>query len=388
MDASLVALVLWMKSGGDSEGEGMVSRAMEANVLDHVERASRVEAIGPIIVVTDSPNLVETLHDSPAIVETGADLEVLPFGENLASVIEKYSKKHSFDGLLYMGGGSGVFMEGEDLMRLTRAVRTSPEILFVNSFYSTDFAGFGRAFSLEALRRCQSDNQIGWVLGREEGRETRVLPPGLMTRFDIDTPADLMILKVHPPRSPHLSEILSSLSIDVSPVYQLMDVLVRREASVMVMGRVTPEAALFFDKETACHLRFYIEERGLKARKERGNGETWSLAGLCLERIGALAFFETLSAHLEGVILDSRVLFHHLELQPLRRDRFFSDLLRPGEITDPSVRRFTEEALESPIPILLGGHTLVSGGLYALAESAWRRAEKPLGQDVNSSNWG
>ena len=47
------------------------------------------------------------------------------------------------------------------------------------------------------------------------------------------------------------------------------------------MGRIPLDIALHFDRETACHLRFYVEERGMEARKTQD--ETWSLVGLCLE---------------------------------------------------------------------------------------------------------
>jgi hypothetical protein len=40
-------------------------------------------------------------------------------------------------------------------------------------------------------------------------------------------------------------------------------------------------------------------------------------------------------------------------------------------ITDPFLRDLTAGALAAPIPVLLGGHALVSGGLMALVQSAW-----------------
>jgi len=37
-------------------------------------------------------------------------------------------------------------------------------------------------------------------------------------------------------------------------------------------------------------------------------------------------------------------------------------------IADPWLRDFTTAAANAPIPVLLGGHGVVAGGLYALAE--------------------
>jgi len=108
---------------------------------------------------------------------------------------------------------------------------------------------------------------------------------------------------------------------------------------------------------------------------------SWSLPGAYLKALGIAGFFQSLSAQTDGAIIDSRVLFRHLGLSPSRRDRFLSDLLKPQEITDPAVRSFTETAVDSSIPIVLGGHTLVSGGLYALAESAWQRTDRSVSRD-------
>ena len=55
-----------------------------------------------------------------------------------------------------------------------------------------------------------------------------------------------------------------------------------------------------------------------------------------------------------------------------RADRFWSDLARPEQIEEPFLREFTQAAREASIPVLLGGHSLVSGGLMLLTEHAWR----------------
>jgi len=82
-----------------------------------------------------------------------------------------------------------------------------------------------------------------------------------------------------------------------------------------------------------------------------------------------------LSALGQAAFIDSRVIFAHRGLWPLTADRFYSDLRQPDKIADPFVRHFTEAAMQAPTPIVLGGHSLVAGGLYALIESAWARGK-------------
>jgi hypothetical protein len=47
---------------------------------------------------------------------------------------------------------------------------------------------------------------------------------------------------------------------------------------------------------------------------------------------------------------------------PSPEDRFASDLLLPDRILDPWLKALTRSALDAPIPILLGGHSLVGPG--------------------------
>ena len=58
----------------------------------------------------------------------------------------------------------------------------------------------------------------------------------------------------------------------------------------------------------------------------------------------------------------------HLKPDLLTEDRYLSDLGRWREMKDSFFREFTRCAVESAVPILLGGHSLVLGGLWALAE--------------------
>ena len=51
-------------------------------------------------------------------------------------------------------------------------------------------------------------------------------------------------------------------------------------------------------------------------------------------------------------------------------DRFHADLLMDAQVEDPFLRAFTAAARTAPVPVVLGGHSLVAGGLAALLEGA------------------
>lgn len=105
-------------------------------------------------------------------------------------------------------------------------------------------------------------------------------------------------------------------------------------------------------------------------------GSVRSLLGFYLEEVGPRRLFAALAELGDAAVIDTRVLLAHLGLEPSREDRFLSDLGRWQEIREPFLRELTRAAAEAPIPVLLGGHALVSGGLMALNEFAWRERER------------
>ncbi|RLC97602.1 MAG: hypothetical protein DRI77_06930, partial [Chloroflexi bacterium] len=56
---------------------------------------------------------------------------------------------------------------------------------------------------------------------------------------------------------------------------------------------------------------------------------------------------------------------------------FNSDLYRWDKIKEPFLRRFTQAAAEARVPVVLGGHSIVAGGLMALVESFEAKRQNP-----------
>jgi hypothetical protein len=143
-----------------------------------------------------------------------------------------------------------------------------------------------------------------------------------------------------------------------------------RNAEVVVAGRVSAAIWEYMEVEAACRVRVLAEERGMRANGRQARGEARSILGYYYERAGPEAFFDTLANLGEAVILDSRVLLAHLRRWPPAGDRYNSDLGRVDLISDEVTRELTAAAASARVPVLMGGHSLVSGGLYALVEAA------------------
>jgi hypothetical protein len=155
-----------------------------------------------------------------------------------------------------------------------------------------------------------------------------------------------------------------------------------------VAGRVSAAVWQYLERETACRVRVFAEERGMRASGRQARGQVRSLLGYHYQQAGARGFFQTLAELGQAVFLDSRVIFAHLGVWPPDSDRFNSDLYRPNLIANDAVRQFTEAAMEAPVPVVLGGHSLVSGGLYALVEAAWARSGVDVPRYVDHTVWG
>lgn len=116
----------------------------------------------------------------------------------------------------------------------------------------------------------------------------------------------------------------------------------------------------------------------MQAAGRDASGEARSLLAFHLREVGCARFFAELAEMADAVCIDTRPLLAHLGLEASRADRFWSDLGCPDRIKEPLLREFTAAAHDAGVPVLLGGHSLVAGGLMLLNEAAWREEDQRL----------
>ena len=145
------------------------------------------------------------------------------------------------------------------------------------------------------------------------------------------------------------------------------------DLALYVAGRASADGLAWLERSTASRTRALVEERGFRTRPD-GQRPVRSTLGLLLDRDGPGALGAILAELGDAALVDTRVLLAHRfgadeAAWPGAEDRFASDLLLPDRVADPWLRDLTTAALSVPIPIVLGGHTLVGPGLrLALAE--------------------
>ncbi len=362
-------LLIMTGSATDTPVERMVAQARQAITLDTVDKALRVAAFERIVVATDSPALADALRGQPVAIELDPPGQPFHFGRRLRELIAQYG----IERLFYMGGGSGPLLPADEMARIADELTAADRLLIANNFYSTDFAAFTPAAILDRAAPPATDNALGWLLGEDLGLPIRELPRTAASQFDMDTPTDLITLKAHPAVGPHTRRVLDRLALDTAHVDAALPLFRDRQAMVVVAGRVSAATWAYLESETACQVRVFSEERGMRASRRLAQGQVRSLLGYLLDEVGVGRFFERLAELGQAAFLDSRVLFAHRGLWPSASDRFHSDLRQPERIADPFVRDFTAAAIAAPIPVVLGGHSLVAGGMYALVEAAWAR---------------
>ncbi len=358
-------LVLLVGGWGQSDVERKLAGAHQAAARDLLETLMHTGAVGRAVVATDDPAWGETLTDLPIEVDLDPPDQPFHFGQRLAGLIERYEARR----VLYSGGASAPLLGAgqwyEMLGRLARAER----LVITNNLHSCDWAGFTPVLEvLPLLARQTSDNAIAWALAHEGTLPVESLPPSAATRFDLDTPTDLLIAQRHPGIGPHLRRYLDGLGWAAPQVDGVLAEMAREGGSLLLAGRVSEAAWAALERATRCWVRVFAEERGMRASGRQARGEVRSLLADHLDRVGVERFFEELAELAQGVLLDSRVILAARRLWPSTADRFRSDLLRWEQVAEPFLRRFTRAAAETQVPIVLGGQSVVSGGLMALVE--------------------
>ena len=318
------------------------------------------------------------------------------FGGRLAEVI----RKHGLTYVAYMGAGS-VPLLGTDAFREI-AQKAAAGAAITNNIFSSDLVGFPvTEAALAVVEAVDRDNSLARALHERAGFPVEGLPRTVATQFDIDTPTDVAILALlsggHLPGRvsltggaeirrqlrAYLAESVGTpgaapeppLRIDLSRYSAVLPLFLDQSKEIVVAGRVGSHAWSYLERETACRVRLFAEERGMEADRRAETGVARSLVGYYLDAVGTDRFFETLAELGDAAFIDTRVLLAHKRIDASREDRFLSDLGDWASVSDAFLRELTRGAVKAPIPVLLGGHSLMSGGLMALNEYAWARRD-------------
>ncbi len=364
--------------GGQYSGdvEGWVARAREEMAILLARRLIDTGLLDKVVFVTDRPSLADRAASIAGVdtsVKADEPAASFHFGRRLAQVIGE----HDAAGFVYMSGGSGLLMDAAELADFIREAQGGPGIV-ANNVYSADMFGAANSRVVLSADLPAADNGVPMAV-HMAGVPAYGLPPTTGNTFDIDTPPDLLVLSdVIPILAPYAQCVRDAIA--VGPVERAIGVLpnaraalARDLAEIALFGRVSPATVADLNSRTTCRLRVYSEERGMRAFGRDKPGMARSLIGRMIQARGPEAFFADLAWCSDAAFIDTRVLFAHMGARLSQEERFCSDLFLWENVRNGDAVRLVQAALDAQIPVMLGGHSLVSGAVRALAACTGRR---------------
>lgn len=283
------------------------------------------------------------------------------FGARLRTIAERLT---SDGGLVILGSGAVPLLSAAGRRTFVRAAAGPTAAVLANNAYSADIVAIAQARSaLADVPDLATDNALPRWLAERAGLPVTDLRRRWRLGVDIDSPLDLVLL------GGRWSVVLPAGAVDRvgARLAAVRAVAADPRAEILVSGRTSLGSLEWLERSTAARTRALVEERGLRT-SQPGQRPPASVMGLVLDRDGPEALATHLPRLADAALIDTRVLLAHRlgadeRAWPTAEDRFASDLLMPDAIADPWLKALTQAALDAPIPIVLGGHTLVGPGL-------------------------
>ena len=341
-------------------------------IIFHPHAAPGAGPLEAAFATTRSQNANRQANGFSAV---GAEVAILddldhdtPFGRHVREAVETLSP----DGLILLGSGSIPLATAADRRAFVDAAAGPPGHALANNRFSADIVAVAGAARLADLPDVRADNGLPRWLAETAGFAVGDLHRRWRLQVDLDTILDALLVP--------WTDTDDNLSADGVTTTVVRSALagvaaISRDArrELVVTGRASAGGLAWLERSTSSRTRALVEERGFRTRPE-GQRPVRSTLGLLLDRDGPGALGAILAELGDAALVDTRVLLAHRfgadeAAWPGAEDRFASDLLLPDRVADPWLRDLTTAALGVPIPIVLGGHTLVGPGLrLALAE--------------------
>jgi hypothetical protein len=288
-----------------------------------------------------------------------------PFGRRLRELVRA---DRPAGGLVVLGSGAVPLATDPDRRAFVATAAADDRRGLANNRYSADIVAVScAADGLADVPDLAGDNALPRWLAEDAGYAVADLRRRWRLAIDLDGPIDLVLTG---------SPVTDADRAVRDRMAAIRELSADPGAELLVAGRTSAATIAWLERATASRTRALVEERGLRTRRA-GQRPPASVLGALLERDGPASFGTHLARLADGAIVDTRVLLaHRLGADeadwPAPEDRYASDLLRPERIQDPWLRDLTRSAAEAPIPVLLGGHTLVGPGIHLVIRGRGR----------------
>jgi hypothetical protein len=336
-------------------GAGPLSEAFASNRRRNAERlATAFRAAGSAATILDGP------------------ADDRPFGRRVRDAVDGLEGPAP-DGLILLGSGSIPLARATDHQAFVTTAAGPAGHVLTNNRYSADVVAVGGVSWLADLPGLAADNGLPRWLAETAGFDVADVRRRWRLQVDLDSPLDVLLVRRDGAADARV-EAADARPTDDVPTAAVRAALAAVHAAsrdprreLVVAGRASAAGLAWLERSTASRTRALVEERGCRTRRN-GQRPARSTLGLLLDRDGPGALGTLLAELGDAAVIDSRVLLAHRfgadeRGWPAAEDRYASDLLLPDRIADPWLKDLTRAALDAPIPIVLGGHSLVGPGL-------------------------
>lgn len=365
-----------MLGGIDGDGiEGVMRCALEASASDLLATADSTSYYARCTLMSDRIPAASLPKDVTLVLDDAS--RPFEFGRQLTTVVEDFDT----DRFVYVGAGAGPLLGISELIDLAENLETSDRVCVTNNYYSADLFAVRPANLLSEVEHWPaSDNGVPRMLKEQFDVEIKELPRTTSTQLNIDSPIDLVALSLTEVGGPRLNEYLRIWKPDTNRMLEAAQKFTDHQAEVLVAGRVSSRAWQYLERETACRVRVLAEERGMTVAGRDSGGQVRSILGQLIEAVGPERCFGELVPDLcDAAFIDLRPALAHLGVQASRPDRFAADLGQSESIEHPELRAIIDAVNASPIPVVIGGHSLVAGVLMLLNDWVWTERDRLSG---------
>lgn len=378
---SIAAFILVRDSRGRPPGrsEQIMVDALRAAATD-LARLLLAHEVRPVVIAAPSTDWVPAgldviCDDDPApahpTLTDAPQRASFHFGQRLAGLIDRYAP----DGALCFGGGSAPLLDQAAIGMLVGLIGRAqdgsgsvpPQIALTNSRARSGWVAVSDArAALPVIRQTASSDDLAGALHDSGECEVRVLSSMRpATGLDIEATADLAILARHPGVQPALRGVIQSYALDTLPaVDRLITICRRPQQALMLIGRVSPGGWQALGRAARCQVLTIAEPELYPDVPPR----TRSTVAPWVRARWWDGFFADLGLSCDGIVFDNRPVLQALGLRAALEEIQAVDFPGREPIDQLLLRDLRAAADHAPLPILMGGRSLVTGGLYVLAE--------------------
>jgi hypothetical protein len=296
------------------------------------------------------------------------------FGDTLRSIVNRFSLER----VLVFAGASAPLYYPDIWHFYERLLTNRTNVVLENNPGSADVIGFHPGAAVNEIDPPEIDNHLGRRL-REVGLKRILIPNTSELHFDIDVPTDVAVLRqIGSERvGPRTREVLSQPIFENKSLDRFVERLRSEEnrPTLCMAGRIETSTLQFYRANFPMRMHCLMEGRGLRYLVDQGETVVTPTSTIVREK-GFEGLFRVLTAGIEFLVLDWRPMMVGLNQHFAQEERFRADLLHVDHVKSPLLQQFAAAAVAQDKEIILGGHSLVSGGLWQLGREILKQEGK------------